>query len=75
MMATIYARSGLIFVATAASDGIEGCFHPKMPNMIRRVGPLQVKDTGGLYGTNGPYLCSRSSYGEVEVERLPLPGG
>ena len=57
-MATVYARSGLIFVVAAASDGTEGCLCLRSPDMIRRIRSFKAKCTGGMYSTDGMYLYS-----------------
>ena len=71
-MATVYACSSLNFAATAASDGTEGCFHPRTPDMIRRIRSFKAKGTGGIYRTNGTYLCSRELPWDAEIEKSPL---
>ena len=71
-LATVYARSNLYFAATAPSDGTERYFHPRTPNMIRRVRPFKAKGTGGMYSTDGTYLYSIALFWDAETERSPL---
>lgn len=59
-MATVYARSSLSFAVAAAADGTEGCFHARIPNMIRRVGSFKAKCTGDMYSIDGTCLCSKA---------------
>ena len=71
-MATVYARSGLIFAAAAASDGTEGCLRLRSPDMIRRIRSFKAKGTGGMYSTDGTHLYSSALSWVAEVERSPL---
>ena len=59
-MAIVSTRSNLSFAVAVAADGTQGCFHARIPNMIRRVGSFKAKCTGDIYSVDGTCLCSKA---------------